>query len=120
MAWQPSEVVTVDGRTLMSDSTEWLQYCEASTIMKAAQHIGQNYRSMIEKMRGKAGLAKVEAEISRIEPAYILSLPDRDTRRAYLAKREAVIGSSAKAALEQRILALHAERQAAATAGAGA
>lgn len=116
MAWTPSAVTTVDGRTLMSDSEDWRAYCEAMVVLKSQPHIAENRLVMIEKMRGKAGRALVQAECDRLEPAYMLSLPDKATRQAHLQKIGDARGVSARAALEVRIVALWNERKAAETA----
>jgi len=113
MAWTPSQVVTVDGRTMMSDSPDWLRYCEALTVIKSPEHIGGRYRSMLERMRGKAGLEALEQQVNLIEPAYVLSLPDKPTRRAHLDKVQRTRGEVARLVLEDRVRALHAERMAA-------
>lgn len=114
MSWQPSAVTTVDGRTLMSGSEEFRAYCEAMVVLKTQPHIAENRLAMIEKMRGKAGRELVQAECNRLEPAYMLSLPDKATRQAHLQKIADVRGASARTALEERIVALWNERKAAA------
>ena len=113
MRLEPSKVETLDGRVLLSSSPEWLRYCEALTIIKAADHFGARYWSMIEKMRGAEGVRAVQAEISRIEPAYALSLSTKSDRQAYLARVEARQGISARKALEQSIVELWQNRKAA-------
>ena len=113
MAWQPSQVTTLDGRTCLSNSETWLRYCEALTVIKTHAHVGGQYRVMIEKMRGKEGLKALEAEMDRIEPAYCLSLPDKMARRAHLERVGATRGLSARNSLEQRIRELWEARKAA-------
>lgn len=114
MRWEPSEVKTVDGRSMLSNSNEWLRYCEALTIVKSPDHLGGRYWAMIEKMRGPEGKRAIEDEIRRIEPAYALSLPSKEARQAYLLRVEAARGVSARKALEQSIVELWQQRKAAA------
>ena len=109
--WEPSKVETLDGRVLLSSSPEWLRYCEALTIIKAADHFGARYWSMIEKMRGADGVRVVRAEIRRVEPSYALSLSTKADRQAYLDRVEARHGVSARKALEQSIVELWQKRK---------
>ena len=113
MRLEPSKVETLDGRVLLSSSPEWLRYCEALTIIKAADHFGARYWSMVEKMRGADGVRVVQAEIRRVEPAYALSLTSKADRQAYLSRVEARQGISARKALEQAIIDLWRQRKAA-------
>ena len=118
--WKPSIVRTIDGRDVLSDSEEFRACCEAVYSLSRPQADRKQWLDSIQRRRGPEGLLKLEAEMNRIEPAYLLAMPNRDARRAYLDQTEIHRGKVVRKDLEQRIVALWEKRKAASTAAASA
>lgn len=63
-SWKPSIVTLADGREVLSDSTEWMQECEARHVLnlptKAARH---SLLDVIEKKRGPEARKALEDRI---------------------------------------------------------
>jgi hypothetical protein len=113
MTWQPTTVTTIDGRQVLSDSTEWMLCCEAVyTLGKPEGGTREKWLDDVEKRRGVAGRRSLEDEMDRVEPAYLLAFGDRDRRRAYLDVVERYRGLPTRKWLEQRIVALWEARKA--------
>lgn len=116
MTWQPTTVTTIDGRQVLSDSEAWRLCCEAVYTLNKPEGSRGSWLATVEARRGTGGREALEAEMDRIEPAYLLALGDRDARRAYLAQVEHYRGEMVRKDLEQRIVALWEQRKAAAAA----
>lgn len=100
-----------DGTSVPSDSEEWRAECEARYILSLSQ-IEQRERleSIARKRGGQAAAERVRRAMNLVWPAYVLDMPTRDVRRAYLAEVERIFGANTRKGLEERILALHGER----------
>lgn len=104
--WQPSEVVTIDGRRVLSDSEEWRACCEAVHVLGMDPAKRKDWLAGIEKARGKDGAQALTLEIARVEPAYVLAMESKEVRRAYLGRTEAVYGKHERESIERRVVAL--------------
>lgn len=102
--YKPSVKTTIDGRECLDDSEEWRCYCEALTNLRRPMEGRKEHFEKIAKFRGVAGLQILEAEMSRIEPHFILGMPNRDVRRAYLRQVEYHRGPVVRERLERRIV----------------
>ena len=116
MSWQPTVVTTIDGRDVLSDSPEWRLCCEAVYSLSKPQSKRGEWLDSIERSRGRQGRLALEAEMNRVEPAYLLAMGSKEIRRAYLTQTEQHRGVLACENLEQRIVALWEQRRAASTA----
>lgn len=111
--WQPKQVTTIDGRQCMSDSEDWRRCCEAVHVLNMTHPLRREWLADVGKRRGAEGLRTLTDEMDRIEPAYMLAMPSKDDRRAYLASVERHIGVAAKEGLEKALFALWEQRKAA-------
>lgn len=95
-----------DGRTVANDSPEWLAECEAYAIL--AMEIGRrrSFLQLLTDKRGAAAVAVIRARMAAVEPAYVLSLPDRQARQAYLLRTGRELGEQARSTLEARVRSL--------------
>ena len=116
MTWQPTMVTTIDGRQVSSDSEEWRSVCEAVYTLAKPERDRSEWLVLVEKRRGAAGRQALEAEMDRIEPAYLLALGSKDRRHAYLAQVEHYRGEMARKTLERRLISLWEQRKAQAAA----
>lgn len=114
MTYQPTTVTTIDGRQVLSDSTEWMCCCEAVyTLGKTEGGPREAWLADVEKKRGAAGRDALQAEMDRIEPAYLLAMGGKDERRAYLSRVKASRGDWVRQDLERRLVSLWESRKAA-------
>lgn len=104
------QVVLYTGETVSSNSESWRAECEARYILRLPAASRCNLLHAIEQKRGADGAARVKALVRDIEPYYVLSLPDREQRRSYLAKVELERGSKTSQRLRERVLSIHHER----------
>lgn len=106
-------VVTIDGREVSTYSEEWRACCEAVWVMNMPR---MKRAKFFERLGDSPRARRLQDEMARLEPAYLLAFPDRDSRRAYLDEVEAERGPVAREVLEARVVALWKDRQAAAAA----
>lgn len=111
-------VTAIDGRVVDSSSEEWRRICEAVWTLNKSEADRGAWLADVERKRGAAGRQALQDEMDRIEPAYLLALADKETRRAYLAQVEHYRGPNARETLEQRLVALWEQRKAASSAAA--
>lgn len=116
MSWQPTTITTIDGRQVLSDSPEWVACCEAVWTLGKSEVERDQWLQKIEQRRGPAGRRALEEELHRVEPAFLLAMDGKETRRAYLAQVEHYRGELVRKDLERRLVALWESRKAAATA----
>lgn len=116
MTYTPAMVTTIDGRQCLADSETWRSVCEAVWTLGKPEIQRSEWMAQIEKRRGAAGRQSLQDEMDRVEPAYLLAMADRDTRRAYLAQVERYRGAWVREDLERRLVALWEQRKAAAAA----
>lgn len=104
-------VLLADNRLVDSCSPEWMAECEAYAIL--AMDIGRRraHLQLLIDRRGPDAEARVRSVMATVEPAYVLSLPDREARHAYLNRLEREVGGNARANLEPRIRALWQSRK---------
>lgn len=111
MTWQPTTITTIDGRQALSDSEEWRACCEAVYTLNKPECDRSAWLADVERKRGAAGRQSLEDEMLRIEPAYLLAMGDKETRRAYLAQVERYRGEHIRKDLERRLVALWEQRK---------
>jgi hypothetical protein len=111
-------VLLADGRLVPNDSPEWLVECEAYAIL--AMEIGRrrDFLQLLTDKRGPAAVEVIRSRMAAVEPAYVLSLPDRQSRQAYLIRTERDLGANAKTSLELRVRSLWDSRKSAKGAAA--
>lgn len=118
-SWVAQRVTLVDGTEVDSDSEMWRAECEARHILKKpfapVRPTDETRRTVLEKIgqrRGPEALAAVQACMDAVEPAYVLSLPNKAQRNTYLGMVRNYVGENAADHLKNRATALHRERSA--------
>lgn len=109
---KPAMVQLIDGRSVPSTSPEWQAECEAMTVLSWDMEKRQNFFEMVERKRGADGLARLKRGMSQALPRYVLELPTKPARIAYLEAYERRISHEARKRLEQAVRDLHARRTA--------
>lgn len=104
-------VLLADNRLVSSSSPEWMAECEAYAILAMDVGRKRTHLQRLGERRGLAAEARVRSVMATVEPAYVLSLPDREARHAYLNRLEREVGGNARANLEPRIRALWESRK---------
>jgi hypothetical protein len=112
--WQPTMVELIDGRVVDTNSEEWRAECEAMTVLSFPMDKRQTFFEQVERHRQPAGLEKLKRAMSQVLPRYVLELPTRDARRAYLTDHEKRISKVSRERLEGAVRALWERRQASA------
>ncbi len=110
--WRSGTVELIDGRKVASDSPEWLAECEAMTVLSWPIEKRPDFFDMVQRHRGEAGLSRLKAAMSQALPRYVLEMPSRDARRAYLEAYEKRVSRISRQRLEEAVKALWAKRQA--------
>lgn len=115
--WIPNLVTLVDGRQVDCSSEEWRLECECRYILAkpfTVRKPGETTRAMlleqIGQRRGPEALEALKEAIHGIEPAYVLSLPNKAQRNAYLDQIGHHYGENAASHLKTRTVALHKAR----------
>ncbi|QNJ57390.1 hypothetical protein Dolphis_84 [Pseudomonas phage Dolphis] len=119
-SWRPSPVTLASGAVVMSDSVEWLHQCEAMAILKLPMVTRITRFDDIGKKRGEGALKALKLRCYELEPHYVLGLPNKHQRNAYLDSVAQRFGNQAKDTLREKVLALHEKRQAVAAQDAAA
>ena len=102
------------GQLVDSDSEAWRAECEARTILAMPFHKRAEFFQLVEQRRGEDATGQIKRLCFEIEPSFVLGMPNRAQRNDYLTKVEQRFGPNASDTLRAKVLALHAERQAAA------
>ena len=110
------EIVTLyDGREVDSASEEWRAECEARTVLAMDLVKRADFFQLVEAKRGADAVRVLRERCFDLEPHYVLNLPNKPQRTAYLDQVERRFGPNPRKALEEKIMALHRARQAVAT-----
>lgn len=112
--WRAPLVTLADGRQVPSDSEAWRAECEARAMLAIPHDDRADAFELIERKRGPDAVRQLKANMLDVEHAFVLDMPTRDVRRAYLAKVEYHRGQTAREYLEARITELWNRRRASA------
>lgn len=112
-SWIPDVVTLADGSRIASTSEEHRAECEARLVLSKNHTARTEFMAFIEQRRGAEAAASLRRCIESIEPAYVLGLPNKAQRNAYLRTIELVQGENASTHLRNRCMDLHAKREAA-------
>lgn len=104
-------VTLADGRQVHSDSEEWRAECEARHILAMSMGQRAEFFVTLQAKRGEAAAKALKRRCFDIEPAYVLSLPNRDLRNRYIATVEQRFGPNAAETLKAKVRALHEQRK---------
>lgn len=109
--WKAPLVTLWDGRQVPSDSEAWRAECEARHMLSLdkASQLAQLER--VEQKRGHGSSKPLLAMMGAVEPAYVLDLPLKEQRQAYLATVARVVGPRARSILESKVLDLWNSRK---------
>lgn len=110
-SWKASIVALFDGRKVLSNSPEYRAECEARHLLGKPFSRQVQMLERIAQQRGAAALAELKATMANVEPAFVLDLPEKPQRLAYLARIEFVTGQKRADQLRTHILQLHERRQ---------
>jgi hypothetical protein len=119
-SWRPSPVTLASGAVVMSDSVEWLHECEARTVLAMPMLKRIEFFEMVGKRRGDDALKALKVRCFELEPHYVLGLPNKQQRNAYLVMVAQRFGDQARERLREKVLAIHEQRQAVAAQDAAA
>lgn len=109
--WKPSRVRLFDMREVDSNSPEWMSECEARHYLaKPFTDIGMVLSELSNK-RGAEAVEALKLLMDKVRPAFVLDLPNKPQRRAYLAKYEFQAGANAAEHLRTMVLALNDRRK---------
>ncbi len=95
-----------DGREAYTDSASWRAECEARTVLLMDYPKQREFLIAIGERRGPEAVAALRQLMHDVEPAFVLGLPDKDARRAYLNRVEKDRGLNARTHLETRARAI--------------
>ena len=95
-----------DGRQAYTDSASWRAECEARTILLMDYPKQREFLRVVEERRGADAVAALRDLMHDVEPSFLLGLPDKDARRAYLNRVERDRGLNARTHLETRARAI--------------
>src|SRR5690606_26466228 len=98
-SWVAPVVTLFDGRQVASDSAEWQAQTEACTILAMPLPEREQFWLDIERKRGADALAELKARCFELEPHFVLNLPNKPQRNAYLAQVEHRFGRMASETL---------------------
>jgi hypothetical protein len=112
-SWIHDVVTLADGRKIASNSEEWRAECEARHVLRMNHTARTEFMTFIEQRRGAAAAESLRACIEATEPAYVLELPNKAQRNAYLRTVELNQGENASEHLRNRCMDLHGKREAA-------
>ncbi|MDD1003601.1 MULTISPECIES: DUF7696 family protein [Pseudomonas] len=110
-SWKASIVTLFNGREVLSSSSEYRAECEARHLLGKPFSEQVRMLERIARQRGAVALAELKATMANVEPAFVLDLPEKLQRLAYLARTEFVIGQKRADQLRTHILHLHERRQ---------
>lgn len=117
-SWIHNVVTLADGRKISSDSEEWRAECEARLVLSKNHNDRTEFLAFIGQRRGEGAASALRRCVEEVEPAYVLSLPNKAQRNAYLRTVELIQGENAASHLKNRCMELHAKREAACPAAA--
>lgn len=109
--WIAPPVTLVTGERVPSDSEAWRAECEARAILTKSIAQRAEFFELIGKRRGEEAMAVLKLRCYELEPYYVLGLPNRQQRNAYLAAVEQRFGTNASDTLRAKVLAIHGQRQ---------
>lgn len=111
--WIHNVVTLADGSKIASDSEEWRAECEARFVLGKTHTARTEFMAFIGQRRGASAEESLRSCIEATEPAYVLDLPNKAQRNAYLRTVELIQGENAASHLKNRCMELHAAREAA-------
>lgn len=111
--WKAPMVTLADGRKVPGDHPDHRAECEARFVLGLHQPERVEFLDLATQRRGADAVAGLKQTMAIVEPAYVLDLPNKPQRRAYLARLQFVSGQNAYDLLSKQILALHERRKAA-------
>lgn len=106
-------VTLTDGREVASDDPDHRAECEARFVLGLHQPERVAFLDFATQRRGADAVASLKQTMAIVEAAYVLDLPNKPQRRAYLARLQFVSGQNAYDQLSKQILDLHERRKAA-------
>ena len=109
----PHMVELYDGRFAKSDSEAWRQECYWRDWLRTAPHLREARLGDSVKIKGLAGIERLRKELLVVEPFFVLSLPTKLERIAYLESTERAYGWQAKKTLEEKVRKIWSDRRAA-------
>lgn len=104
-------VTLFDGRIVSSSSREWMEECDARCALKIPPMRRTDHFAAIEAKRGVEALRKLKWLCRMVEPAFVLGLPNRQQRNAYLRDVQLRYGPEEAETLRERVIALHEKRK---------
>ncbi len=110
--WQASMVTLADGTQVASDSEPWRAQCEAYHLLAMPHAKREACLGTIAQRRGEEGMPALRNRLFDLEPAFVLDLPNKAQRNAYVDQVAFHRGQNAADHLRYRAEQLHAERKA--------
>lgn len=108
--------VLIDGRVVASDSQDWMAECEARQVLAWPHEKRTHFFAFATKLRGDDAAQALKARCNNLEPHYVLALPNRELRAAYLERVLNNQGQDASTDLERAVRALWANKKSLASA----
>lgn len=116
--WKPSLVTLADGRQVLNDSEEWRAETEARHVLAFPLALlrgdtSETRKTTMERITARRGVeaaAALQERMDAIEPAYVLSLPNKNQRNRYVDTIRHVYGENTAEYLKKRVIALHKAR----------
>ncbi len=119
-SWIAPTVTLATGEQVPSDSEAWRAECEARAVLAMGLVKRSEFFELVGKRRGDDAAAALKRRCYELEPHFVLGLPNKQQRNAYLATVEQRFGPNASDNLRAKVLAIHHERQAVAAGDAQA
>lgn len=117
MTYQGERLVTLHtGEQVSNYSEAWRAECEARHHLRQSLDKRKDAMELVEKKRGPDARLELERLIRQLEPAYVLGLPNKEVRRAYLHRVQMAQGEIRREILEQEVRELYERRKAEALA----
>lgn len=104
-------VVTLyTGEQVSSSSVEWMRECEARQVLLLDEKERTKVFLSVSKIRGESAADALRQRVIDIEPHYVVCLPDRELRAAYLERFAKNNSTIATKKLEDAVCALWRSR----------
>ncbi len=107
---RPNMVTLATGEQVSSSSPAWLAECEARAVLAMPMPAREAFLADVERKRGAPAAGALKHRCFALEPHYVLSLPNRAQRNAYVEQVERRFGHNPAEALRLKVRELHANR----------
>lgn len=102
-----NEVILHNGEKAGSWSEAWRAECEARFVLGMPLANKSEFFDNVRRRRGEPAFERLKVLVAKVEPHYVLGMPGRDQRRAYLAKVTDLRGVVVAERLRAAVMSLH-------------